>query len=210
MRVRVKICGLTRLEDVQAAVAAGADALGFVFHPRSPRHLELARAERLMAAVPPLITVVGLFADADADTVRATCAALPLDQLQFHGFESAAYCRQFGRRWYKAVPMRDLDDAQAVADWLAAYPDSSGFLYDAYGKTQSGGSGSAFDYGKLPAHSAPRILAGGLHPDNVAAAIRAIRPFAVDVSSGVESAPGIKSSAKMQRFINAVHTAYDD
>ena len=210
MRVRVKICGLTRLEDVQAAVDAGADALGFVFHPRSPRHLELAQAERLIAAVPPLVSVVGLFADADADTVRATCAALPLDQLQFHGFETAAYCRQFGRRWYKAVPMRDLDDAQAVTDWLAAYPDSSGFLYDTYGKSQSGGSGTAFDWGKLPAHCAPRLLAGGLNPDNVAAAIRACHPFAVDVSSGVESAPGIKSSAKMQRFITAVHNAYDD
>ena len=106
--------------------------------------------------------------------------------------------------------MRDLGDAQAVTDWLAAYPDSSGFLYDTYGKSQSGGSGTAFDWSKLPAHCAPRLLAGGLNPDNVAVAIRACHPFAVDVSSGVESAPGIKSSAKMQRFITAVHNAYDD
>lgn len=152
MRVRVKICGLTRLEDGRAAVDAG--VLGFAFHPRSPRHLGLTQAECLIAAVPPLVSVVVLFAEAGTGTVRTSCAALPLDQLQFYGFKTAAYCRQFGRHWYKAVPMRGLGDAQVVADWLTVYPGSS-FLYNASGKSRSGGGSVAFDWCELPAHPVP-------------------------------------------------------
>ena len=159
--------------------------------------------------VPPLVSAVGLFVDAPAGSVRATLAAVPLDQLQFHGAESADYCRQFGRRWFKAVPMRDLPSAEAAAAWLAAYPDSSAFLFDAFGKAQMGGSGEVFDWSCLPPTDRPVILAGGLHAGNVGDAIRRFRPFAVDVSSGVESAPGVKSSAKMRAFITAVRNAYE-
>ena len=209
MLTRIKICGLTRADDVQAAIDCGADALGFVFYDRSPRHVTLAQAEKLLVRVPPLVSAVGLFVDAPADTVRATLAAVPLDQLQFHGAESADYCRQFGRRWFKAVPMRDLPSAEAAAAWLAAYPDSSAFLFDAFGKAQMGGSGEVFDWSRLPPTDRPVILAGGLHAGNVADAIRRFRPFAVDVSSGVESAPGVKSSAKMRAFFSAVRNAYE-
>ncbi|MDO4642272.1 MAG: phosphoribosylanthranilate isomerase [Cardiobacteriaceae bacterium] len=207
MRVRVKICGLTRVEDVQAAVDAGADALGFVFHPPSPRHLSLTQAETLLAVVPPFVSTVALFADADAATVRQTLANLPLEQLQFHGAEIAAFCRQFGHRWFKAVPMRDLSNQESSARYIAAYPDSSAFLFDAFGRTQSGGSGKTFDWAQLPETLQPRIIAGGLHADNVSTVIQHYHPFAVDVSSGVESAPGLKSSAKMHRFIAAVRSA---
>ena len=209
MLTRIKICGLTRADDVQAAIDCGADALGFVFYDRSPRHVTLAQAEKLLVRVPPLVSAVGLFVDAPADTVRATLAAVPLDQLQFHGAESADYCRQFGRRWFKAVPMRDLPSAEAAAAWLAAYPDSSAFLFDAFGKAQMGGSGEAFDWSRLPPTDRPVILAGGLHAGNVADAIRRFSPFAADVSSGVESAPGVKSSAKMRAFFSAVRNAYE-
>ena len=209
MPTRIKICGLTRADDVQAAIDCGADALGFVFYDRSPRHVTLAQAERLLARVPPLVSAVGLFVDAPAAVVREALAALPLDQLQFHGAESADYCRQFGRRWFKAVPMRDLPSAEAAAAWLAAYPDSSAFLFDAFGKAQMGGSGEVFDWSRLPPTDRPVILAGGLHVGNVGEAIRRFRPFAVDVSSGVESAPGVKSSAKMRAFFSAVRNAYE-
>ena len=209
MPTRIKICGLTRADDVQAAIDCGADALGFVFYDRSPRHVTLAQAERLLARVPPLVSAVGLFVDAPAAVVREALAALPLDQLQFHGAEPAAYCRQFGRRWFKAVPMRDLPSAEAAAAWLAAYPDSSAFLFDAFGKAQMGGSGEVFDWSRLPPTDRPVILAGGLHAGNVGDAIRRFRPFAVDVSSGVESAPGVKSSAKMRAFFSAVRNAYE-
>lgn len=209
MPTRIKICGLTRADDVQAAIDCGADALGFVFYERSPRHVTLAQAERLLVRVPPLVSAVGLFVNAPAAVVREALAALPLDQLQFHGAESADYCRQFGRRWFKAVPMRDLPSAEAAAAWLAAYPDSSAFLFDAFGKAQMGGSGEVFDWSRLPPTDRPVILAGGLHAGNVGDAIRRFRPFAVDVSSGVESAPGVKSSAKMRAFFSAVRNAYE-
>lgn len=209
MHTRIKICGLTRADDVKAAVDCGADALGFVFFERSPRHVTLAQAEKLLALVPPLVSAVGLFVDAPAAVVRETLAALPLDQLQFHGSEAADYCRQFGRRWFKAVPMHDLPDAARAAAWLAQYPDSSAFLFDAFGKAQMGGSGEAFDWSRLPPTDRPVILAGGLHAGNVGEAIRRFRPFAVDVSSGVESAPGVKSSVKMQAFFTAVRNVYE-
>ena len=209
MPTRIKICGLTRPDDVKAAIDCGADALGFVFYERSPRHVTLAQAEKLLALLPPLVSAVRLFVDAPADMVRATLAAVPLDQLQFHGTEPAAYCRQFGRRWFKAVPMRDLQSAKDAAAWLAQYPDSSAFLFDAFGKAQTGGSGETFDWSLLPPSERPLILAGGLHAGNVGEAIRRFRPFAVDVSSGVESAPGQKSSAKMRAFVIAVRNAYE-
>lgn len=199
--MRVKICGLTRTEDVQAAVAAGADALGFVFYPGSKRAVSAAQAAALVATVPAFVSVVGLFVDADSDSVRQVLAQVPLDQLQFHGHEDAAFCRQFGRRYLKAVPMRDLPDRAAVAAYMAAFPDAAAFLCDTFGREQTGGSGERFDWHKLPQDGRRIIVAGGLNADNLGELTAFYQPWGVDVSSGVETMPGQKSFAKMQRFV---------
>lgn len=200
-RVRVKICGLTRIEDMHAAVAAGADALGLVFYPQSRRAISIKEAARIVVELPALVTAVGLFVDPTAAFVAQVLEHVALDQLQFHGAESAAFCRQFGRRYIKAVPMASLDQNQA-ANYLEDYADACAFLFDAFGCARSGGSGERFDWCQIPASDTPRIVAGGLAPENVAEAVTRLRPFAVDVSSGVENAPGRKSSAKIKRFID--------
>lgn len=205
--MRIKICGLTCVEDVQAAAQAGADALGLVFYAPSKRAVEMAQAVELVRAMPPFVQSVGLFVNPEAEFVREVLAAVPLDCLQFHGNEAADFCASFGRRWIKAVPMQDLADSQAVAAYCAAYPQADGFLLDAFGEAQSGGSGEVFDWHKIPALTKPLILAGGLTVDNVAQAVKAVRPAAVDVSSGVESAPARKSFAKMQAFISQARAA---
>lgn len=199
--IRIKICGLTTPEDVEAAVQAGADALGFVFYPPSKRAVSIEQAAELVAAVPALVSTVGLFVDAAPAEVRAVLERVPLDQLQFHGKEDAAYCRQFGRRYLKAVPMRELADAGAVSEYMAQYDDCAGFLCDAFGCGQQGGSGECFDWARLPADGARIIVAGGLDADNIGSLLASYRPFGVDVSSGVETMPGRKSFARMQRFI---------
>lgn len=206
-RVRVKICGLTRVEDVQAAVGAGADGLGFVFYERSKRVLSIAQAGELLKHVPPLVSAVGLFVDAKPEFVREALARLPLTQLQFHGEETADYCRQFGLPYIKAVPMNSLSSVEAVAGYVAQYPDAGALLFDAFGGQTMGGSGQRFDWGLLPSTSVPIIIAGGLSAENVGGLLRDYRPFAVDVSSGVESMPGLKSSVKMNAFIDAVNEA---
>lgn len=204
--MRVKICGLTRAEDVQAAAEAGADALGFVFYAPSKRAVSVFEAQALLSAVPPFVQTVGLFVNPEAAFVRQVLAAVPLDMLQFHGSETPDFCASFARRWMKAVPMRDLNASQA-ADYVRRYAGAAGFLFDAFGEKQMGGSGEAFDWAQLPDSKQPLILAGGLDENNVAAAVRAVRPWAVDVSSGVETAPGVKSSVKMRDFIKAAKTA---
>lgn len=204
MNTRIKFCGLTRAEDISAAVSAGADAVGLVFCHGSKRFVTLDKARELLTAVPPFISVVGLFVDAEAEWVRQVLAEIPLDQLQFHGHESAAFCRQFRRRWIKAVPMNDLPNQDAVRRYVQAFPDAGAFLFDAFGKDNTGGSGQRFITDKLPVLEVPVIIAGGLNPENVGQIVRDFQPFAVDVSSGVESAPGIKSSAKMHAFSAAV------
>ncbi len=205
MRTRIKICGITTTEDMLSAVNAGADAIGFVFYPLSKRAITIAQAAEIVAAMPPLVSAVGLFVDPEADFVDDVLAQVALDQLQFHGKETATFCRQFGRRYFKAVPMKTLDQKQA-GDYLADYPDACGFLFDAFGGSQQGGSGTAFDWQQIPATEKPVIIAGGLAPENVTEVVRRYHPFAVDVSSGVESAPGVKSSVKINRFIDAVNT----
>jgi phosphoribosylanthranilate isomerase len=201
-RTRVKICGLTRPEDVACAVAAGVDALGLVFHPPSPRAVTAEQARALCAGVPAFVTTVGLFVDLPAEQVRAVLAVAPLDLLQFHGDEPPEYCAAFGTRWIKALRMRPgLDVAAAVA----AYGGGTGVLLDAFDPNLPGGTGAAFDWGRIPAGLGPRIiLAGGLGPTNVAQAIRAVRPYAVDVSGGVERAKGIKDSSKITAFMQGV------
>lgn len=200
MRVRVKICGLTRQEDVQHACALGADAIGLVFYPPSPRAVTIEQADALLADVPPFVTVTALFVDPTVETVESVLSALPeISLLQFHGEESPEFCRQFGRAYIKAIAMRDdVDLHHAASHWY----DALGLLVDTYKPNVPGGSGETFDWHKLPATLAkPLILAGGLTANNVQTAIQTVAPYAVDVSGGVELSKGIKDRQKMAQFI---------
>jgi phosphoribosylanthranilate isomerase len=199
-QVRVKICGLTRSQDVTSAVSAGADALGFVFVPGSPRCVDTTIAAALVRQVPAFVARVGLFLDQDAEYVRHVLQSVPLSLLQFHGSETAEYCRQFGRPYIKAVNLAD--DALATAE--AAYPDAAAILLDSHESGGHGGTGRTLDWLGISAGSLPLILAGGLNPSNVAAAVNSVHPWAVDVSSGVETAPGIKDVNAIKRFIQEV------
>ena len=202
MRTRVKICGITRPEDGQAAARAGADAIGLVFYEQSPRCVDILQAQEICAVLPPFVTVVGLFVNAGRERVSAVLEALPVDLLQFHGAESARDCEGFGRPYIKAIAM------QAGVDPLPAmrvHPAAAGFLLDAYQPLTHGGGGIAFDWNAMPQWTEkPAILAGGLNADNVAQAVALTRPYAVDVSSGVETAKGIKSADKIEAFIRGV------
>lgn len=202
MRTRVKFCGLTRLADVDAAVALGVDAIGLVFHPTSPRAVDAEQAAALVAAVPAFVTAVGLFVDAEADRVRAVLERVPLGALQFHGKEPADYCRSFGRPWIKSVAVRPGADLEAEAQ---RYAGATSLLLDTYDPALAGGTGRRFDWDLVRAQQAQRmILAGGLTAANVADAIRQLRPYAVDVSGGIEQAKGVKDPDKMTDFMKGV------
>ncbi|MBB3229608.1 phosphoribosylanthranilate isomerase [Halomonas stenophila] len=202
-RTRIKFCGMTRPEDVDAAVAAGADALGFVLWPGSQRAVDLARLATLAARVPAFVTRVGLFVDPEPELVAR--AAEHLDLLQFHGEESPAICAAAGHPWIKALRMRDGLDLPAAA---GDYHQARALLLDAYRPGLPGGTGETFDWSRIPASLAkPVILAGGLTPANVAEAIAVVRPYAVDVSGGIETAPGRKDAALMAAFRQAVRRA---
>lgn len=206
MKTRIKICGLTREADVDAAVAAGADAIGFVFYPPSPRHVTPERAAELARRIPPFVDVVGLFVNADPAAVLATCASVPLNLLQFHGDEDAAYCRQFSRPYLRAARVRPGLD---LVEFAGSFPEARGLLLDAFVEGYGGG-GHVFDWTLIPpALPGYLLLSGGLNADNVAAAIERVRPDAVDVSSGVESGKGIKDHAKIAAFVAAVRKADD-
>jgi phosphoribosylanthranilate isomerase len=203
-RTRIKICGITREEDLRAAVDLGADALGFVFFPPSPRFVDGVRAGILAQQVPPFVTRVGLFVNAEVASVRSTLAAVPLDLLQFHGDEDAAYCEQFGLPYIKAARVRPGLD---LLEYAALFPAARALLLDAY-VDGYGGAGVSFDWSMIPRHlPLPTILSGGLTPANIGEAIRAVRPSAVDVSSGVEVAKGIKDAVKIAEFIAGVRNA---
>lgn len=203
--MRVKICGITRIEDALAAVVAGADAIGFVFHPASPRYVTPAQAAEIVAALPPFVTTVGLFVDADEQRIRDTLAQVPLSLLQFHGDETQAQCQIYGFAWIKALRVQP---GQDVAALMAGWPSASGILLDAWHPTQHGGTGLQFDWSLVPKASAvPIILAGGLTPANVAEAIRSTRPYAVDVSGGVEASKGVKDADKIEAFMAGVRSA---
>jgi phosphoribosylanthranilate isomerase len=205
MRTRVKICGITRPEDGIEAARLGADAIGLVFYAPSPRHVTVAQAQAVCAALPPFVSVVGLFVDAPAPEVLAVLQAVPLDVLQFHGEEAPAYCAAFARPWLKALRMRDGLDVAAES---RRYAKAQGLLLDTYQPGQAGGTGVTFDWKRVPQGlNHPVILAGGLTPDNVAEAIALARPYGVDVSGGVEQAKGIKSADKMAAFIREVERA---
>lgn len=204
-RTRVKICGITRVDDAREAVRLGADAIGLVFHPPSPRHVNLSQAREIRAAVPAFVTVVGLFVDAEPERVREAVAAVPLDLLQFHGAEPPEYCRAQGRPYMKAVRMREGVDLRLEC---VRYGDAAALLVDTYRPGVAGGTGETFDWSRIPRDlGLPLVLAGGLAPGNVDAAVRQVRPYAVDVSGGVEAAKGIKDPAKMQAFIRGVSRA---
>jgi phosphoribosylanthranilate isomerase len=201
--VRIKICGNTNLEDAILAAALGADALGFIFYPPSPRALAPEAARDIIAQLPPFVTTVGVFVDEEAATVRELAARVGLDWLQLHGQESPDYCRSLGRRVIKGFRIKD----QSSLGDLGVYRDAvQALLLDTYKKGQTGGTGESFDWqlAREARQFGPIILAGGLTPDNVALAIKTAQPQAVDVASGVEAAPGKKDPEKLQKFFAAL------
>ena len=203
--VRSKICGITRMEDALAAVEAGADAIGFVFYAKSPRAVTVQQARAIIASLPPFVTTVGLFVNASACELNETLDAVPLDLLQFHGDETPDECAGYHRPYIKALRVKAGDD---IAASCAAYAGASGILLDAYVEGIPGGTGEAFDWSLIPQGlSKPIILAGGLCAENVAQAIAQVRPYAVDVSGGVEQGKGIKDSAKIRAFMQAVRSS---
>jgi phosphoribosylanthranilate isomerase len=202
LRTRVKICGITRAEDAASAVELGCDAIGLVFYEPSPRYVPPARASEIVAKLPPFVTAVGLFVDATPDYVQEVLAHVRLDLLQFHGDEAPEYCRQFGVPYLKAVRVRPETN---LLQYAAAYADAKALLLDTYVSGTPGGTGVTFDWTLVPkAFPMPIILAGGLDAGNVSEAIRQSRPYAVDVSGGVERQKGIKDADKMAAFMRGV------
>lgn len=204
-RTRIKICGLTRAEDVDAAVQAGADAIGLVFYPPSPRFVPPETAAHLAARVPPFVDVVGLFVNPAADFVRQVLAQVPVRTLQFHGDESQEGCAAYGRPWLKAARVRPGLD---LLEFASLHQSASGLLLDAFVEGYGGG-GRRFDWSLIPPELERRrlVLSGGLDADNVGEAVRRIRPWAVDVSSGVEIDKGIKSAERIAAFVAGVRNA---
>jgi len=204
-RTRIKFCGLTRAGDVRLACEVGVDALGFVFAANSPRRLTADDARALREAVAPMVASVALFLDPDEREVHAAIKALRPALLQFHGGEEDRFCASFGVPFLKTVPMGEGAQApEVVAD---RYPSAAGFLLDGHGPGQPGGRGVAFEWRPIPRLERPVVIAGGLHAGNVAQAIAVMRPYAVDVSSGIEMAPGHKDGARMQQFVDEVRRA---
>ncbi len=204
-RTRVKVCGITRQEDAQAACAAGVDAIGLVFYRPSSRALDIPGARAVVDGLPPFVAVTALFVDAGVADVKAVCDALPVDWLQFHGSESASYCASFHKPWIKALRIADGDQLEAR---MQAWNGAGAILLDTWQADRAGGTGQTFDWSVVPARRPrPLVLAGGLNADNVAAALRQVAPYAVDVSGGVETAPGRKSAAEIRRFVQAVRRA---
>lgn len=202
-RTRIKICGITRQSDALAAINAGVDALGLVFYPGSARALSLADAEAVTRGLPPFITLVGLFVDAEAGLVDEACQRLPLGLLQFHGEETDDFCRSFCRPWMKALRIAEDSDVPAMID---EHPGAAAILLDTWRADQPGGTGDSFNWQQVPVNpTRPLVLAGGLNAGNVGRAISMTRPFAVDVSGGVEESPGIKSREKIEQFVAAVN-----
>ena len=202
-RVRVKICGITRPEDARTAAAAGADAIGLVFYPPSPRFVSVDAAREIVAALPPFVSAVGLLVDAAPGVVEGILDEVALDMLQFHGEEPPELCAAWGRPWLKAVRMRPGTDVRAAAE---VYREARALLLDAWRPGTPGGTGATFDWSEIPADlPRPVVLAGGLTPENVGAALQRVAVAAVDVSGGVESARGIKDPDRITAFVREVH-----
>ena len=203
--MRVKICGITSIADALTVVEFGADAIGFVFYEKSVRHVSIEQVQKICQALPPFITTVALFMNADKRYIEHYLEEVHFDLLQFHGNESPAFCTSFNHPYIKAIPMSgvsSLDDFKACAE---RYLDAKAFLVDSHAPNEAGGSGKVFDWKQIPVdYSAPIILAGGLNPDNVTQAMRTTDVFALDVSSGVEASPGVKSRIKIKQFMQEV------
>lgn len=221
MKTRIKFCGITREADAVAAVAAGADAIGLVLAPESPRFIAPARAAMIRGRLPASVQAVTVFRNASADTVREAIEVVRPDVLQFHGEETPEFCASFGVRYWRAVPMKGGAD---VGEYARRFATAAALLLDSHAPGEQGGQGRPFDWDQLKKGSEPFfgphgekraltpfsggiILAGGLTPENVAEAVRRVRPYAVDVATGVESAPGVKDAAKLQRFADEVRRA---
>lgn len=205
MPTRIKICGITRSEDAVVAAAAGADAIGFVFYRDSPRYIEPRRANEIAAGIPPFVSTVGLFVDAAPAAIEACMRELRIDYLQFHGNESASFCSQFGVPFLKAIRVRP---GQDLLQYAANFSSARALLLDAFVDGVPGGTGQGFDWTLIPRNlPLPIVLSGGLSPDNIREAVRSVNPWAVDVSSGVEVAKGIKDADKITRFIRGVRNA---
>ena len=205
MRTRVKICGITRAQDALEAVKQGADAIGLVFYPKSPRNVSAAQAAEIVSKIPAFITVVGLFVYAEPAFVQEVLSVVRLDLLQFHGDETASQCRQYSRPYMKAIRVKsDTNLVQYAAD----YADAKALLLDAFAEGVPGGTGLVFDWSLIPQNfPLPIVLAGGLNAENVGVAIEQVRPYAVDVSGGVEASKGIKDAAKIAAFMRGVSNA---
>jgi phosphoribosylanthranilate isomerase len=205
LRTRIKFCGITRTEDARRAASLGIDAVGFVFTRESQRYLGIAQARAIRAELTPFVTAVALFKDDEPGWIEEVVSVVEPDLLQFHGGETDGFASSFSRPYIKAVPMASVTD---VAQHIAAYPGAAGLLFDSHARGARGGTGETFDWSKVPpANGRAFVLAGGLDARNVAAALAAARPYGVDVSSGIESAPGIKDAAKMRAFVVAVRHA---
>lgn len=205
MVTRIKICGITRPEDAITAANAGADAIGLVFYPKSPRAVTIEQAQSICAVLPPFVTVVALFVDAEHFEIEDVLAALSVDLLQFHGSETPAQCNAYATPYIKAIRMRDDAD---LSDAVRQYSSARGLLVDTFNPDEAGGTGEIFDWDRVPdGLDTPIILAGGLEPSNVGAAIAQLSPYAVDVSSGVEQSKGIKDADKIRAFMKAVRSA---
>lgn len=208
MRTRTKICGITRVEDIHAVVQSGADAIGLVFYPPSPRHVSIEQAEVLIQHVPAYVQTVGLFVNASLEQIQEVLKTVALDLIQFHGDETPEQCqyiaKQVQRRWYKAIQVKpDLDLIQTIKQYQQA--GASAMLLDAWHPELKGGTGHSFDWSQFPKLDIPLILAGGLKPENVEDAIKTTGAYAVDVSGGVESAKGIKDQQLIEQFMQGVH-----
>ncbi|MDM1248308.1 phosphoribosylanthranilate isomerase [Acinetobacter sp. R933-2] len=210
MRTRAKICGITRIQDIQSAVQAGADAIGFVFFEPSPRYVSALQAKPLVQAIPPYVNIVGLFVNASAEEIAQVLKQVPLDIIQFHGDETPEQCQQIAqfnqRRWYKAIQIKaDMENSEIIAT-IQQYQQAgaSAMLLDAWHPELKGGTGHSFDWSQFPKLDIPLILAGGLNPDNVEDAIHTTQAYAVDVSGGVEAAKGIKDQQLIEKFMQGV------
>ncbi len=203
-RTRIKFCGITRIEDAQHAALIGVDAIGLVFYDKSPRSVSVDQAKLIVDSLPAFVTRVGLFVNADPTDVKKFAREVSLDLLQFHGDETAMECEQFDRPYIKAIRMSEECD---LAELSMEYQNANGLLLDAYDKTMFGGTGKTFDWSMIPEQrTLPMILAGGLNPDNVGLAISEVRPYAVDVSGGIEVDKGIKDIEKMNAFMRGVNS----
>ncbi len=205
MRTRVKICGITRCEDAQLVVDAGVDAIGLVFYEKSPRFVSNAQAAEISQIIPAFVSRVALFKDAEQQMIESVLEQVEIDLIQFHGSETADYCEQFNRPYIKAIGMKGAEhDVSFLLANVEKYQSAKALLLDGHAPGEAGGTGESFDWASIAAVDKPIVLAGGLTPDNVKQAIDLVHPFAVDVSSGVESSPGIKDKDKVAAFMQQI------